>query len=349
MFKKIENKKAFWQSKYEYYKKIIKWVAIASSASSVLYYFSDCYLFGGFETATLIPRLAILIPLIAFLILLKKSNSYKVIVPAAYIVAHGVMWCTIWACAHLPNLDFAAEGFVIINYVFLAMGIGAPIYMGVIAHGFLLVDIIIANNFIHYPEFEMMLLLGVPSYLGICAYNIAVERSYKDKYKLQVQLEKCLVLDALTGTYNRKIMTEIVDKDKHFLSNQKDISVIMFDLDHFKNINDAYGHSVGDNVLIEISSLISSLLPDDSKFIRWGGEEFVIISYDTLETTISLAERIRSAVEEKTFDVPNVTISAGIAPYDGSNYEITIKHADEALYKAKENGRNCVIKYIPAN
>lgn len=349
MFKKFEEKKAFWQSKYEYYKKIIKWVAIASSASSVLYYFSDCYLLGGFETATLIPRLAILIPLIAFLILLKMSNSYKVIVPAAYIVAHGVMWCTIWACAHLPNLDFAAEGFVIINYVFLAMGIGAPIYMGVIAHGFLLVDIIIANNFIHYPEFEMMLLLGVPSYLGICAYNIAVERSYKDKYKLQVQLEKCLVLDALTGTYNRKIMTEIVDKDKHFLSTQNDISVIMFDLDHFKNINDSYGHSVGDNVLIEISSLISSLLPEDSKFIRWGGEEFLIISYDTLEATVALAERIRSAVEEKTFDVPNVTISAGIAPYDGSNYEITIKHADEALYKAKESGRNCVIKYTPVN
>lgn len=345
MLENFKNKESFWQSKYEYYKRIIKWVAIASSASSVLYYFSDCYLMGGFETATLLPRLAILVPLIIFLIPLKKCNSYKVIVPMAYMVAHGVMWCTIWACAYLPNLDFAAEGYVIINYVFMAMGIGAPIYMGVIAHGLLIVDIIIANTFIPYPDFEMMLLLGIPSYLGICAYNIAVERSFKDKFRLQVQLEKSLVLDALTGAYNRKIMTELVDKYRHFIVGQKDVSVIMFDLDHFKTINDTYGHDAGDEVLVGISKLILEILPKDDKFIRWGGEEFVIVSYDTVENTLLLAEKIRSAVEEKEFDIPNVTISAGVAAYDGNNYELTVKHADEALYLAKEKGRNCVVKY----
>lgn len=342
MFTKIEEKEAFWQSKYEYCKQIIKWVAIAASASSILYYFSDCYLMGGFETDTLIPRLSILIPLITFLVLLKTNNSYKVIVPAAYIVAHGVMWCTIWACAYLPNLDFAAEGFVIINYVFLAMGIGTPIYMGVIAHGFLIVDIIIANSFIQYPEFEMMLLLGIPSYLGICAYNIAVERSYKDKYKLQVQLKECLMHDSLTGAYNRNIMAELVDKYRHFIVGQKDVSVIMFDLDHFKEINDTYGHDSGDNVLVEISRIISEILPEDAKYIRWGGEEFVILSYDSTDNSLALAEKLRSTIEEKEFEVPNVTISVGVAAYEGSNYELTIKHADEALYVAKEKGRNRV-------
>lgn len=345
MFSRIKNKEAFWQSKYEYYRQIITWVAVAASVSSVLYYFSDCYLIGGFSAVTLIPRLSILVPLTIFLVLLRRCKSYKILVPAAYVVAHSVMWCTIWSCVYLPDLNFATEGFIIINYIFLAMGIGTPIYMGVIAHGFLLVDIMIANTFIHYPEFEMMLLLGIPSYLGTCAYNYAVERSYKDKYLLQVQLEKYLVQDALTGAYNRKIMGELVDTYRHFIVGQKEVSVIMFDLDYFKDVNDRYGHDAGDNVLIGISELIFNILPDDAKYIRWGGEEFIIISYDNIENTVALAEQIRSAIEKKDFGIPNVTISAGVAAYDGSNYETTIKHADEALYNAKESGRNRVVQY----
>lgn len=333
---------AFWQSKYEYYKTMLLWVVIASGLASVLYFASDCYLLGGFNTATLIPRLAIMVPLTVFLVVNKKCNNYKIMMPMAYVVAHSIMWCTIWACANLTNLDFAAEGFVIVNYVFMAVGIAAPVHMAFIAHGLLLVDIIIANTFIPYPEFSMMMLLGIPSFLGICAYNYAVERSFKDQYLLRIQMEESAIKDSLTGVYNRKIMAKLVNDDKQFLSGKQEISVMMFDLDFFKKVNDTYGHDVGDQVLVGLCSYLKQFLAEEDKLIRWGGEEFIIVTNHNLETAASLAEQIRKGVEETDLFPVKVTISMGVAQYKNDNYENTIKAADEALYRAKELGRNRV-------
>lgn len=339
--KKIEDLRAFWQSKYEYYKLIVFFVAVGASISSILYYLSDCYLMGGYTTATLIPRMAILVPMIAFIIAYKKSNKYNVMVPLAYVVAHGVMWCTIWACVYLTDLSFAVEGYVIINYVFMALGIAAPIHYAIVFHGLLLVDIIIANNFIHYPQFEMMLLLGIPSYLGICIYNMAVEKSFRDQYKLRKEMEYNSKHDMLTGAFNRNMFLTLVDENERFIYRDS-LSILMFDLDFFKKVNDTYGHAVGDEVLKGVSAKAASLLAKDDTFIRWGGEEFIIITHCGLQSARQKAEIIRQEVEKLTFSAPNITISVGVAEYKGEKYNQVIIDADDALYRAKKNGRNRV-------
>lgn len=332
---------SFWQSKYEYYKFIVLFVAIGASVASILYFLSDCYLLGGFTTVTLIPRLAILVPLIIFIIAYRRCNKYSVMISLAYMIAHGVMWCTIWACAYLTDLSFTVEGYVIINYVFMAFGIAAPIHYAIVAHGLLLVDIIIANTFIHYPQFEMMLLLGIPSYLGICIYNIAVEKSFRDQYNLKETMEYNSKHDMLTGAYNRNMFTTLLDENDRFLCRDS-LSLIIFDLDFFKKVNDTYGHAVGDEVLKGVSAKVASLLAMDDVFIRWGGEEFIIITRCGLQGARQKAEIIRRKVEMLNLPAPNITVSLGVAEYKGEKYNQVLIDADDALYRAKENGRNRV-------
>ncbi|MBD3611224.1 MAG: GGDEF domain-containing protein, partial [Hydrogenovibrio crunogenus] len=115
-------------------------------------------------------------------------------------------------------------------------------------------------------------------------------------------------------------------------------------IDHFKMINDPYGHDVGDAVLVSLAKNISSLLRSTDVFCRVGGEEFVIMMPETsLENALIISERIRSTVEGiSSKDVPEkITISMGLVELNSwDNVQSFYKRADEALYKAKENGRN---------
>lgn len=124
-------------------------------------------------------------------------------------------------------------------------------------------------------------------------------------------------------------------------------SLIMFDIDHFKSINDTYGHDVGDAVLREISQLVRDNIREIDTLARWGGEEFMVLSpKSSLELAEQLAERLRNAVAEFSFTgVPRqVTSSFGVALHTGDESgEDLVKRADNALYKAKETGRNKVV------
>jgi hypothetical protein len=92
------DKQNFYQEKYEYYRTLNLWAVFGISIPSIGYFFSDCYLLGGFSTETLISRSAIIIPFLIYLILNKYTKDYRIMVPMSYAIGHGVMWCTIWAC-----------------------------------------------------------------------------------------------------------------------------------------------------------------------------------------------------------------------------------------------------------
>ena len=335
------TKKQFNQSKFEYYRKMNMWVVVAATFSSIGYFFSDCYLFGRMTVATLLPRMSILLPFVVFMIVNRYTKDYRVMVPLSYVAAHCVMWCTIWACTYLPDLSFACDGFIIIHFIFLALGIVAPCSYGVIAHALLFVDIMIANTFLDYPSYDMMFLLGVPLYFGISIFDIAIERTYRDQLKMKLQLEDNLKHDRLTGAYNRTILSpsfgETIVKGQTMLA--------MYDLDHFKHINDTFGHIYGDEVLVRVTQTVQSQLQEDEYLIRWGGEEFVIILNGLYGAFEERAQRIRRAVEELDFANGAVTISLGLADCDGSDIQQIIKNADTALYQAKNGGRNCVELY----
>ncbi len=153
--------------------------------------------------------------------------------------------------------------------------------------------------------------------------------------------------DALTKIYNRRRFLELLDLEmKKAQQLNLELSLIFFDIDHFKNINDTYGHNTGDDVLKTLASLVSSSIRCSDIFARWGGEEFLILVESTgLENAARSAEKIRKIIMDHEFPgVNKMTCSFGVTSYmHGEKGEEFIERADSALYRAKESGRNRVI------
>ncbi|MBH9742255.1 sensor domain-containing diguanylate cyclase [Vibrio navarrensis] len=147
--------------------------------------------------------------------------------------------------------------------------------------------------------------------------------------------------DALTGLLNRRGLERALEKFNH---DSYPISALALDIDYFKNVNDTFGHNVGDELLINISTLMKAQAREQDIVCRAGGEEFIVFLQRTdLKSAFDVAERVRKAVEEFNFpSVGHVTISIGIscALERGAPMESIIKNADEALYIAKKTGRN---------
>lgn len=155
--------------------------------------------------------------------------------------------------------------------------------------------------------------------------------------------------DALTGLLNRHALYPILNKElDRAVRYARPFSIILFDIDEFKAVNDNYGHLEGDMVLKELSKLVNGLLRKTDYAGRWGGEEFLLIlpETDTAEA-LMLAERIRMKIEDTFFtEVYNITASFSVAAYRTSqNLEALLECADKALYQAKNNGRNQVIVF----
>ena len=151
-------------------------------------------------------------------------------------------------------------------------------------------------------------------------------------------------IDPLTGIYNRQYLYEYLKSNS-----LKDYSLMMLDIDHFKRINDNYGHHTGDKVLVSIANELKSQIREDDVLVRFGGEEFLILMKKQTGTNfITAAQRIRKAVKEH--HIPNIeqelvmTISIGINPYPSyaKDFDEAIKITDEQLYNAKVSGRDCV-------
>ncbi|MBC8316744.1 MAG: GGDEF domain-containing protein [Desulfobulbaceae bacterium] len=176
-----------------------------------------------------------------------------------------------------------------------------------------------------------------------------LEKQEKEVVKLQRKSRR----DPLTGAMNRLAMEE--DLPNEFARNKRyarTFSLVMADIDHFKNINDTYGHSAGDEILKAFVSLMQQTLREVDVIYRYGGEEFLVLLPETdAKGALLAAERLRKAVDSKVLkhrDTPNVKIhvtsSFGVSinnPDDDNHLDI-IKRADQALYKAKNNGRNRV-------
>ncbi len=162
----------------------------------------------------------------------------------------------------------------------------------------------------------------------------------------QKQAERMAVIDPLTHVYNRRKFSELLDQEiERVEKHNKSLSIVMLDIDHFKKINDTHGHDVGDYVLKRMTKLIRENIRDEDILSRYGGEEFAIILPErNLKGAIAVAERIRKVIESACFDkVGHVTISAGVSDFmQGDNRESVFKKADNALYIAKNGGRNRV-------
>ena len=154
--------------------------------------------------------------------------------------------------------------------------------------------------------------------------------------------------DDLTQIYNRAKLNEIFENEIKKIKTTKDnLSFILLDIDHFKEVNDTYGHLVGDNVLIQMSNLIKEHVRETDVFARWGGEEFVLLLPNVeINKAIDIANNLRAKIEVEYFaEVNNITCSFGVTTYmNNDNIDTITSRADKALYEAKESGRNKVCK-----
>jgi diguanylate cyclase (GGDEF)-like protein len=171
----------------------------------------------------------------------------------------------------------------------------------------------------------------------------------------QKQMFQSASRDALSQAYNKRFFLEQLDSEFAFATRHgTELSLLMFDLDHFKKVNDTYGHLAGDYVLAEFSRAISPAIRQEDTFARYGGEEFVVLSRNDALSAEAFAERLRKTIDQHKFEhegtLIHVTVSVGVAsvPDPGiSSASELIATADRALYSAKRTGRNCVVYVRP--
>jgi diguanylate cyclase (GGDEF)-like protein len=189
----------------------------------------------------------------------------------------------------------------------------------------------------------------------VCLYiydHTKLHESSEKLKKLNEELKELSSKDPLTQLYNRRYFTEsAVTMQSLAIRNNHHISIIILDVDNFKNINDTYGHSVGDKTIVSLSRILENNCRKSDIVARFGGEEFVILLYNTsLSFAQSIAENIRQNVEDFFIEIEKkklqFTLSLGVAQFDvelDKDIESTISRADKALYSAKESGKNKVV------
>lgn len=182
--------------------------------------------------------------------------------------------------------------------------------------------------------------------LALSSANEALQREIEERSRMQEDLRRLSETDALTGLLNRRAFESLAEHEfKRSERYGEALSLIMFDIDYFKRINDTFGHHIGDEVLVEVSRLICDRIRSCDLFARWGGEEFILLAPNTnLENTVILANQLRSLMEGHTFkEVGTVTASLGVTQFTkGDGLDNMLQRADKALYRAKHGGRNRV-------
>lgn len=211
---------------------------------------------------------------------------------------------------------------------------------------FMTIGLIVFGSALYYAlPFKLFLLVTliylVMTYTGaLASYRLLQElRRHFENVQHQQQLART---DALTGIANRRRLNEAM---ANLTVEAEEYALILVDIDHFKQVNDTHGHDVGDDILRELGMLLSSECEDRHLVGRFGGEEFLIIMPDaTKEEVTRLAESIREKVSAFAFETSagklHITISLGACHSNDIEIDSVLKHADEALYHAKESGRN---------
>ncbi len=313
------------------YPRFAVWVNLAAVLCSIVGYFLNTA-FGKYRTAAHLVTFAIYLSSVGVMVISGGINSssaiWQVFVPVAAFIMAGLWAGFRWGVISLVT--------IVICY---------------------LLD---ANGITYFVGFQTTLTDRLIDFAGaILAVSIAIwysdsikSRSFTDLEEAKAQLNYYATIDPLTNTFNRRHFLELSErKIKRTLTSHGHASFLLFDLDHFKKINDEHGHIIGDQVLQGIAQICTQHLRPDDVLGRFGGEEFVILLPETkLEDARNIAERLRLLIAETPIETEagsiNTTISIGVAIKEKTttmSIDQLLSRADRAMYQAKQAGRNRVI------
>jgi diguanylate cyclase (GGDEF)-like protein len=293
---------------------------------------------------------------------LSRHNMVMPRLPTAVIFVTGVcinLWATFidpQVTVRMPNANFTALALITLGLVYLyrhnaglldritaAIFTGGWLCYAVRAGIYFMLDQ--SKEYGTHPQWsQYMLLFYFTS--GIMALAIAVQLVLTMTHDLLAAKQAMSHIDALTGIGNRRALEKFVDA--HEAGAQTIGSVIMVDLDHFKQVNDIHGHATGDAVLVATAAVLEQHIGGSGNVVRMGGEEFaVLIHASHAEASTAIAQLLRTAVSAIRFDAPldrlSFSASLGVADLEpGENVGAALRRADMALYAAKNGGRNRV-------
>ncbi|MCR8658772.1 sensor domain-containing diguanylate cyclase [Paenibacillus endoradicis] len=182
--------------------------------------------------------------------------------------------------------------------------------------------------------------------------NIEIEQKQEELIMINESLIELSVTDKLTGLKNRRYFQEkLEDQIINFARKEKPFSLCIIDIDHFKHVNDTYGHQVGDEVLEQLAYILRKFVRKEDVPARYGGEEFVLLLPRTdIKESKVMAEQLRQQIEDASWVTGRLTVSIGISTfYEDETATGILKKADQALYMSKENGRNRVTHIVDAS
>lgn len=291
-------------------------------------------------------HLFVIVPmLLAISFLAYKAKYYKVIMNVLAISPIISILCHAYIISKLPiHAPYQMEGYMIIFWTFVISGL--PFKHALISAAcssfILLISTLFFKNQTDYYTMHVFWVFCSFSFGFLGA--LIFDQSRKAVFNSHQELHQIAMTDNLTGVFNRNqlnnVLKEEIDKTK---LNNYSFGLLILDIDHFKKVNDTLGHDTGDKVLIQTARVLSKLTKERDSLIRWGGEEFIIVTLDVNEKSlIQFCEMIRERVENENYGISeNITISIGATLFQVKDSQDTlISRADKALYQAKEKGRN---------
>ena len=311
-----------------------------------------------------LPFIAVLVPLVNFIIDIAcvvysiVTKRWKGAAIVIYFFASFALFPFLWFTTGgtmSSNLPLIIGLGVVLAIVFQGKVRGVFFFSTLLLYSaFIVIELYYPNNFIPYPSrsvWYMDVLFGfVLSFLasgGVAYFTVNYYNAIKRETEMLMRkLEKSAIIDPLTGVFNRgHLMARIDEEMRKAFDTGESLAICMLDIDHFKNVNDSYGHVYGDEVLVKIASIIAGCLTPNEILGRYGGEEFVVLfpGRDALEAYEMATDFCKILRQTEWPRGKPITISGGISEYTkGLSYSRFLENADSNLYIAKNNGRDRV-------
>lgn len=334
------NLSEFYKDKYMAFKSLEVGAVIITILCNAAIWLIDCILVDGVSKYTVLPRFICLTLIMPYIFLTRKSNNRLINTAISYIILYIVGMCAVFADYMLPTHIYFAAIMLLFEVPYLACGTTIPYIQSSIWHIGLIIETMIPSIAFRDINSLVVLILQLIAYWTTNQIIRVVNDRYYDSYEDIELRERQVIHDQLTKAYNRtKVETLCNPQDGSLYLNTA--AVMMIDIDFFKKVNDEFGHSVGDMVLVNTVDILKSCIRKSDYIIRWGGEEFLIILPNcNIKRAKTIAETMRSRIEFQKEAMCRHTISLGITEYIGGDFTNSLKRADKALYYAKEHGRN---------